>query len=141
MSEIEDEVDSILKQMGIFESSKLSKQSAQELVTKAMLTFVKGYPRVWWLSLKNSVKRYPCKKNCLEFLPERVATYTETVYYIPETESSEPMPVYELTHEQLFELVEKCSFFEYYVLDTEFKKLLIETEHGQFIETQVTTSN
>ncbi|MDF1664726.1 MAG: hypothetical protein P1V97_23405 [Planctomycetota bacterium] len=135
MSEIEDDVDSSLKELGILDSCKLPIKQAQGIVAKAMQLFVKGNPRVWWLSLKNPHRNYVCKRDCSTCLPERLAGYTETVYFIPETESLEPMPVYQLSPNQLCELIGGSGYFEYYIVTSDFKTLLIETEHGQFIET------
>lgn len=140
MSEIEDDVDEALSELGVLEACKVPKAKAAEIISEAMERFVEGNPRVWWLSLKTPIKRTACKKDCCHYLPEKLHAYTDPLYFIPETESLEPMPVYKLTHAQILQLIPDCPFFEYYIVSTDFQSLLIETEHAQLIEARATKS-
>lgn len=138
MSEIEDDVDAALSELGVLEACKVPKAKAAEIISEVRERFVEGNPRVWWLSLKTPVKRTVCKKDCRHYLPEKLPACTDPLYFIPETESLEPMPVYKLTHALFLQLIPHCPYFEYNIVSTDLQSLLIETEHAQLIEAGAT---
>lgn len=92
--------------------------------------FVLGNPRVWWLSFRfppkehhydddDQYKRISCFLNNEDFC-----------YFIAELDVTH---IFKARVADVVFIIGECSFFEYYVVSMDLKKLICETEHGDFL--------
>lgn len=109
--------------------SALSLSSAAKVVSATKGRFVKGNPRVWWLSLQTP---FTSVSSVDVNIADVVPTRNELVYLIPETEAAN-LPVYHVKPGDIEVLRRECPPFEYYVTDDSLEWLLIETDHDEFI--------
>lgn len=109
--------------------SMLTSLSAAEVVNAIKGRFVKGNPRVWWLSLQTP---FTSVSSVGVNIADIVPTRNELVYLIPETEAAN-LPVYHVKPGDIEVLRRECPPFEYYVTDDSLEWLLIETDHDEFI--------
>jgi len=106
-----------------------SEDVAKDIVNKSQANFVEGTPRVWWLSLRRPFVSYDSKdRSFLDVIPEP----TERVWFIAEDDSKD-LPVFDLTPDEVELIRKNCPLFEYYVTDKQFRWLVIESDHDQFI--------
>ena len=93
--------------------------------------FVLDNPRVWWLSFRfppkehhyyddDQYKRISCFLNNEDFC-----------YFIAELDVTH---IFKARVADVVFIIGECSFFEYYVVSMDLKKLICETEHGDFLE-------
>ena len=93
--------------------------------------FVLGNPRVWWLSFRfppkehhyyddDQYKRISCFLNNEDFC-----------YFIAELGVTH---IFKARVADVVFIIGECSFFEYYVVSMDLKKLICEAEHEDFLE-------
>ena len=93
--------------------------------------FVLGNPRVWWLSF-----RFPPKEHHYDddYQYKRISCFLNNedfCYFIAELDVTH---IFKARVADVVFIIGECSFFEYYVVYIDFKKLICETEHGDFLE-------
>ena len=100
----------------------------RESVTK---TFVDGSWRTWSLGLR---KPYVCHSS-VEYTISQILPVSADVdvYFIPETDDGEEVPVYRVRAGAVELLIQDCPFFEYYVVSAGYDWLVAETEHDVLI--------
>ena len=128
MSEIEIWIEEAVRN-GEADFRKLSSIAAAEIVRLVKSKYVKGDPRVWWLSLK--APSFAVSSVGVDFV-DVVPGSLEKVYLIPETDD-ERLPVYQGGPADIDFIRRECPPFEYYVTDESFEWLVIETDHDEFI--------
>ena len=107
---------------------RVDEAGARLIVETARGKFVQGRPRAWWMSLDGVVKRLPSEGvGLLALLPEP----GNEVYFIPETESRS-LPVYSAVAKDVAFIIDECPFFEYYVVDSQFRWLIAESDHNEY---------
>jgi len=80
------------------------------------------------MKLKGEPKLYDSHKYTVgEILPTRDNRY----WFIPETEENE-LKVFDLTFSEIDRLLQECPFFEFYIVDKEYRWLIAESDHNQF---------
>jgi hypothetical protein len=92
--------------------------------------FVVGNPRVWWLSFKKKPQNYVFDD---EFQYRRIVdffNYDEWCYFIAELNE---LHVFKLSIKNVINIINECSFFEYYIISTDLIRLLCETDHGDLL--------
>jgi hypothetical protein len=101
-----------------------------ELLNKIKDEFVVGNPRVWWLSFKKKSKNYIFND---EFQYKRINQFfkeNEICYFISEFDD---LFLFKTSVKNIIELINECSFFEYYIVNLELSNLLCETDHGDLL--------
>ena len=93
--------------------------------------FVLGNPRVWWLSF-----RFPPKEHHYDddYQYKRISCFLNNedfCYFIAELDVTH---IFKARVADAVFIIGECSFFEYYVVSMDLKKLICETEHGDFLE-------
>ena len=93
--------------------------------------FVLGNPRVWWLSF-----RFPPKEHHYDddYQYKRISCFLNNedfCYFIAELDVTH---IFKARVADVVFIIGECSFFEYYVVSMDLKKLIWETEHGDFLE-------
>ena len=92
--------------------------------------FVLGNPRVWWLSF-----RFPPKEHHYDdYQYKRISCFLNNedfCYFIAELDVTH---IFKARVADVVFIIGECSFFEYYVVSMDLKKLICETEHGDFLE-------
>ena len=93
--------------------------------------FVLGNPRVWWLSF-----RFPPKEHHYDddYQYKRISCFLNNedfCYLIAELDVTH---IFKARVADVVFIIGECSFFEYYVVSMDLKKLICETEHGDFLE-------
>ncbi|MES2766012.1 MAG: DUF6756 family protein [Bacteroidota bacterium] len=108
---------------------------AAAIITQAKANFVKGNPRVWWLSLSQPFKTYDVVDfDSFDYFDKFLHQDSEFIWFIPEPDNElEEMVVFKSTSCALKEVLGECPFFEYYILTPDFKTLLIENDHNEII--------
>ena len=93
--------------------------------------FVLGNPRVWWLSF-----RFPPKEHHYDddYQYKRISCFLNNedfCYFIAELDVTH---IFKARVADVVFIIGECSFFEYYVVSMDLKKLICETEQGDFLE-------
>ena len=93
--------------------------------------FVLGNPRVWWLSF-----RFPPKEHHYDddYQYKRISCFLNNedfCYFIAELDVTH---IFKARVADVVFIIGECSFFEYYVVSMDLKKLICETEYGDFLE-------
>jgi hypothetical protein len=92
--------------------------------------FVAGNPRVWWLSFKERARNFVFDD---EFQYKRIVNFfnnDDICYFITELDD---LYVFKTSIKNIISIIDVCSFFEYYVIDTDLTSLLCETDHGDLL--------
>src|SRR5262245_7886443 len=106
----------------------LPANESNAIVSQAKAAFVVGSPRAWWMSPKTHPQVYDPKTHRLEdVLPSKHPSY----WFIPETEQPVP-PVFDLKLSDIQAIIGGCPFFEYYIVDKEYRWLVAESDHNQY---------
>lgn len=92
--------------------------------------FIIGNPRVWWLSFKKKPLNYVFDdelqyKRIVNFFNKR-----EICYFITELDD---LHIFKTSIGNIINIINECSFFEYYIVDLNLTKLLCETDHGDLL--------
>lgn len=93
--------------------------------------FVLGNPRVWWLSFRFSPKEYHYDD---DYQYKRISCFLNNedfCYFIAELDVTH---IFKARVADVVFIIGECSFFEYYVVSMDLKKLICETEHGDFLK-------
>ena len=129
MRELETWINDAASRLGLT-LEKLPLEDAKQVTEAVKRRFVEGSPRVWWLGLRPPYVYYEADSMQLsQVLPRKRGN----VYFIPESDDEHPLPVYMMEASNLELLIGECTFFEYYVADTETDWRVAETEHEVFI--------
>jgi len=135
MTEIEQEIHAAIEAMGLPPQSaaRCEHAEAARIVQEAMRRFVKGDPRTWWLSLSRRAEYYDYPDcDAHKYLTDHIPTGQTKCWLIPETEEPS-LPVFEVDTALLTGILDRCQFFEYYLVGLCFDWLVIETDHNQII--------
>ncbi len=93
--------------------------------------FVLGNPRVWWLSFRFPPKEYHYYD---DYQYKRISCFLNNedfCYFIAELDVTH---IFKARVADVVFIIGECSFFEYYVVSMDLKKLICETEHGDFLK-------
>jgi hypothetical protein len=112
---------------------KLDDASAAEVVRRARERFVAGDPPVWWLSLRLPATSHPAPADPDDDVRALFPVAAERIYFLPAPGAGAAPLVYELEAEALMPLLGELPFFEYYVIDPEFRWLCVETDHNEIL--------
>jgi hypothetical protein len=106
---------------------------AADIERRARSQFVVGNPRVWWMSLSRKCEQFDSTHHALsDVLPDKAGR----CWLIAET-GSESLPVYSLELPHLLALLGKCPYFEYYVLGSDLRWFVAESDHNLYFVCQV----
>lgn len=92
--------------------------------------FITDNPRVWWLAFKKK------PQNCVfedEFQYKRIVDFfndKEICYFVTELDD---LHVFKTAIRNIIDMINECSFFEYYVINLSLTNLLCETDHGDLL--------
>ncbi len=92
--------------------------------------FVVGDPRVWWLSFKKKPQNFIFDD---EFQYKRIVDFfneNDNCYFITELND---LHVFKLSIRNVINIIDECSFFEYYIVSLDLACLLCETDHGDLL--------
>ena len=90
-----------------------------------------GNPRVWWLSFRFRPKEYHYDD---DYQYKRISCFLNNedfCYFIAELDVTH---IFKARVADVVFIIGECSFFEYYVVSMDLKKLICETEHGDFLK-------
>jgi len=122
-----------LLELGPDQLRKLDDEVAAEIVRRARELFVAGDPRVWWLSLKVPTTSHPAPADPDDDVRALFPTSVERCWFVPAPADEGAPSVYELEAEALMPLLGELPFFEYYVIDPDYRWLLAETDHNEIL--------
>jgi len=110
-----------------------NRESANDIVVRAMTAFVNGSPRAWWLALKYrpTVYSYP-NADGVSKLDRHVPDAGARYWLILETEEIDK-PVVETDVHAAQVLLQDMAFVEYYLVDSKFEWLLLENDHNEVL--------
>jgi hypothetical protein len=135
MSEIEEEIDSVVAALGVDLGGwlKLSPAQAHEVYHAAKDRFVEGDPRSWWLALKQPADCHEVPKGdgCM-VVHTLVPPSNERCWFIPETEEAELL-VYDILVADLSHVLGDCQFLEYYLVGKNLDWLVVENDHNEVL--------
>jgi hypothetical protein len=112
---------------------RLDEANAAEVVRRARERFVAGEPEQWWLALRLPTTSHPAPSDPDDDVRALFPVAVERCYFLPAPGAGAAPLVYELEAEALMPLLGELPFFEYYVLDLEFRWLLVETDHNEIL--------
>ncbi|RGT95751.1 hypothetical protein DWX01_17525 [Bacteroides eggerthii] len=119
------------KELGIIEQvSELIGDDKISILKKIKDKFVLDNPRVWWLSFKKKPKNYIFKD---EYQYKRIVNFfnkKEICYFIAELDD---LHIFKTSIGNIVNIINECSFFEYYIVNLSLTKLLCETDHGDLL--------
>ena len=93
--------------------------------------FVLGNPRVWWLSFRFLPKEHHYYD---DYQYKRISCFLNNedfCYFIAELDVTH---IFKARVADVVFIIGECSFFECYVVSMDLKKLICETEHGDFLK-------
>lgn len=111
------------------------------IISEIRKIYVKGLPRVWWLSLKHikSINRFPDNSGYAT-IPDYVkdmygAGYdlSKKVYFVADGDGDGVLLIYQVPLNKICEIIENCEYFEYYVVACDYSWLIVENDHGDII--------
>ena len=136
MAFINDQLDdSLLElQLPLEEMHELPNGEARQIYEVARAIFVKGDPRVWWLSLRQPHRSVDTDDSAeFRFLRDNWPVGETSCYFVPENEEATPR-VFEASLNGLIKILGNTNgFFEYNLVGKDFRWLMIETDHNQLI--------
>lgn len=136
MINCEQEIASAVIRLGLG-SSQISKCEPAEAMRVARLTqsqFVVDDPRVWWLGFQALYETVPygSSDDWARRLNALIPLGTDRCMLICDCERDDYL-VYEVAVGVVTSLLSECSFFEYYLVDPEFRWIIADTDHNQFL--------
>lgn len=133
-SEIESEIDGVMDQWGLCpRMKKLDHGQAKELLIQAQKRFLKGNSPFWWSCFSGDVKTAVGQgADLLERFTRLIGEPIHECFFFPEPRSSDSL-VYIGLLSDFCELVNQCFYFEFYILDKDFRWIACEYHHGQLI--------
>ena len=133
-SEIESEIDGVMDQLGLHDRlRKLNRGDARELLSQAQERFLKESSPFWWSCFSGELKTAREKAgDLLESFTGLIGEPVPECFFFPEPRSSDSL-VYIGLLSDFCELVNQCFYFEFYILDKDFRWVACENHHGQLI--------
>ena len=136
MASVDELLDASLQQLRFSpeEMRELPKGAARQTYEVAKAVFVKGNPKVWWLSLNQPGRSVDTDSSLgFDFLRSNWPPEDSVCYFIPENETDVPR-VFEATLDSVIKtLGNTAGFFEYYLVSRSFRWLMAETDHNELI--------
>lgn len=111
--------------------NKIHEITNDDLLKLIQNRFVKGNPRVWWLSFKFPFQQVKVEKEDFEYL--EISNYfdkDEECYFICELNQ---IRMFKSKIKHIQDVIGECSFFEYYVVNLDLTRLICETDHGDLL--------
>lgn len=105
---------------------------ADKVVRRAMDLFVDDHPRVWWLALKRPFVKFSYPRGDGHNHLEKHLPGVDKCWFIAETDADK-LPVFEVRIDCLKAILDRCPFFEYYLVGIDFGWILIENDHNEII--------
>lgn len=132
--EIESEIDGALDQWGLHDRlRKLNRGDGRELLSQAQERFLKGNSPFWWSCFSGDVKTaFGQGTDLLERFTKLIGEPVRECFFFPEPRSSDSL-VYIGLLSDFCELMNQCFYFEFYILDKDFRWIACENHHGQLI--------
>lgn len=132
---LEEEIREAISVLKIEEEVKVfTGEEKNRILIRLKEIFVKGNPRVWWLSLKYKPQffvfeeKYPYKK-IVDFFNEK-----EDAWFVVEDEyNNGDQLLYKTKISYVIDIIGECSGFEYNIISDNFDRFLCENDHGAFL--------
>lgn len=129
--QIYSELINAIQELGIAEQvSELIGDNKISILKEIKEKFVADNPRVWWLSFKKKPQNYVFED---EFQYKRIVDFfneNEICYFVTELDD---LHVFKTSIKNIIDMINECSFFEYYVVNLNLTNLLCETDHGDLL--------
>jgi hypothetical protein len=120
-----------IQELGIADQvSELTGDNKTSILKEIMEKFVDGNPRVWWLSFKKKPQNYIFED---EFQYKRIVHFfndNEICYFVTELND---LHIFKTSIKNIIDMINECSFFEYYIVNLNLTDLLCETDHGDLL--------
>lgn len=120
-----------IQELGIAKQvSELIGDNKNSILKDIKEKFIVDNPRVWWLSFKKKPQNYVFED---EFQYKRIVNFfnkKEVCYFVTELDD---LHVFKASIENIINMINECSFFEYYVINLSLTSLLCETDHGDLL--------
>lgn len=123
--EIANWVDDAISRMAL-EGFRVTEPRATEIYSTAQYRFVEGCPRVWWDALKVPYEIFDSK---FVDLSEVIPRTSSSCWLVPETGLE--ITVYSVKCSDVPSIIRECPYFEYYVVDGEYRWMIAESDHNQ----------
>lgn len=136
MINCEQEMASAVVRIGL-SPSQISKCELAEAIRVRHVTqrqFVIGDPRVWWLGFQAPYEAvsYRSPDDWAQRLNALIPLGTDRCWLVSEGERDDS-PVYDVAVGVVTSILSECSFFEYYLVDLEFRWIIADTDHNQLL--------
>jgi hypothetical protein len=132
----EQELANAAKRLGLNGSafSRCEPAKANDVARTARERFVTGNPRVWWLGFRKPYETVPygSREDLTRSLNVAIPSGSARCWLIAESES-EIYPVFEGEIVAIVSVLKECGFFEYYLVDSEFRWIVADTDHNELL--------
>jgi hypothetical protein len=136
MSNWEREISNAIEQLGFSASEfvKSEREKATEIVRVAKSRFVADNPRVWWLGFRQPYdsQSYGALDDWERRLKSLIPRGVTHCWLIAECNHNDH-PVYQVSVAVVASVLKECSFFEYYLVDSDFEWIIADTDHNSLI--------
>ena len=133
-SMIENEIREAIQYLEIEEKVKEYKsEERKRILQKIKEVFVRGDPRVWWLSLKYVPKSFVFEQEFPYMEIARFFDEKEALWFIIEDIGDDDQLLYKTSVSNVIDIISNCAFFEYNVVSENCEKYLCENDHNEFL--------
>ena len=127
---MDEQYQELLRCIESLDAREIIQELGGDVLDRIKNRFVLGNPRVWWLSF-----RFPPKEHHYDddYQYKRISCFLNNedfCYFIAELDVTH---IFKARVADVVFIIGECSFFEYYVVSMDLKKLICETEHGDFL--------
>lgn len=127
---LESEINQAIEELKLEEKVEIfAGKEREKILLQLKSVFVRGNPRVWWLSLK-------WKTKSLFFEGE---TYKDLINHFSEDEmvwfviEEDEQLLYRTKISYIISILENCSLFEYNLISEDLKRFICETDHDDIL--------
>ncbi|MDD0977465.1 hypothetical protein [Pseudomonas fontis] len=126
------EITFALAELGLPTSEIADKEQTIAVIAS---TFIKGTPRAWWPALIQTPKIFTFENNSGYLHIHDIAPPATSTWLVTD-ECNEEKLAFNIPLEAIPSVLERCRFFEYYIVDTHLNWLLAENDRGDLLLAQ-----
>ena len=134
MCEVTDEIDRAIDTLNLKgRVLRIACESAAEVNRAVLERFAGGKDRRWWWEAFSRQAASVSFEDGLGYkrVPRLVPSATERCWFIVESQSLGPYPVYDASPEEAASIIGECFGFEYYIVPKDLSWLICENHHGR----------
>jgi hypothetical protein len=134
LRELENEIREAIIELKIENKVKaFSGEKKNNILLKLKSIFVRGDPRVWWLSLKYKPTSYVFEEQLAYKKINYFFNENDDVWFVAEDDVYDEPLLYKTKVSFVIDIIGGCTGFEYNIISENCEKYLCENDHGEFL--------